>query len=180
MAQVTSITSETLQAKIRELLPSQQGFGEDLQASNVILPVIDLTATAEGAGVPSYLQTALAFGSQTAFSQVGSGTTVIANSPGFYRIFASANMDTANTNHTVALEMSDGLSTKTIWEMGNLPNTSTGTSFSVNIDVNVFLASGESVSAVCNAASYTALVGSVRQIATVNGTLVNPSGFSPQ
>lgn len=180
MAQIRSIVSEALEAQIRDLLPSQDGFTEDLQAQNVIVPVIDLTAAAEGSSTPEFLQTSLAFGSQTAFSQVGSGTTVIANSPGFFRIFASANMDTANTNHTVALEMSDGLSTKTIWEMGNLPNTSTGTSFAVNIDVNVFLASGESVSAVCNANSYTALVGSVRQIADVNGNLTNPSGFSPQ
>ena len=48
MAQLISITSEALQATIRRLLPSQQGFGEDLQASNVITPVIDVTPTAEG------------------------------------------------------------------------------------------------------------------------------------
>ena len=144
------------------------------------MPVIDLTSAAEGSSTPEFLQTALAFGSQTAFSQVGSGTTVIANSPGFYRIFASANMDTANSTHTVTLSMSDGLSTKTIWEMGNLPSVSTGTSFSVALDFNVFLASGQSISAICNAANYTAIVGSVRQIASVNGVLTNPSGFTPQ
>ena len=38
MPQITPITSEALQAKIRQLLPSQIGFGEDLQAQNVIVP----------------------------------------------------------------------------------------------------------------------------------------------
>ena len=61
MAQVTSVTSEALQTQIRNLLPSQQGFGEDLQASNVIVPIIDLTATAEGSALPLDLSSAATF-----------------------------------------------------------------------------------------------------------------------
>ena len=61
MAQITQITSEALQATIRRLLPSQQGFGEDLQASNVITPIIDLTPTAEGSSLSENLSTALAW-----------------------------------------------------------------------------------------------------------------------
>ena len=45
MAQLINLTSEALQATIRRLLPSQQGFGEDLQATNVVTPIIDLTPT---------------------------------------------------------------------------------------------------------------------------------------
>ena len=52
MAQIINITSEALQATIRRLLPSQQGFGEDLQATNVVQPIIDLTPTAEGTVLP--------------------------------------------------------------------------------------------------------------------------------
>lgn len=181
MAQVTSITSETLQAKIRELLPSQQGFGEDLQASNVILPVIDLTATAEGGGIAVSMQQALAFGSVTNYSQIGAGTTVIANTPGFFRIFGNVTMAPANAVHKVSFSLSDGLSTKIIWETGNLA--SIGTSqvvWNANPDFIVFLDTGESVSTTCSTNNYTASVGCSRQIATVNGTLVNPSGFSPQ
>ena len=48
MAQLISITSEALQATVRRLLPSQQGFGEDLQATTVVTPIIDLTPSAEG------------------------------------------------------------------------------------------------------------------------------------
>ena len=85
MAQIIRITSEALQATIRRLLPSQQGFGEDLQASNVIQPIIDLTPTAEGSSVPSYLQRAAAYGSQTAFS-VSNTTSSLVTGGGFYRI----------------------------------------------------------------------------------------------
>lgn len=177
MAQITSVTSESLQAKIRELLPSQQGFGEDLQAQNVIVPVIDLTAAAEGSSTPQYLQTALAFGSQTAFSASNS-TAVIANSPGFYRIFAGVSK-TASSGGTIgaSFTMTDGLSTKTIWalETGAIANTAD----SLVLDFTVFLAAGDSISCGTNNAACF-IKGSVRQVADVNGTLVNPSGFTPQ
>ena len=175
--EIITVNSETLQTQIRDLLPSQNGFGSELQASNVIFPIIDLTSAAEGSGLPFQLQSALAFGSQTAFSQTGSGTTSIISSTGFWRVTACANVDTANTNHTISLEMTDGVSTKTVWEMGNLPNTSTGTSMSVNIDLIFFLAAGESLQVTGNASSYTSMVGSVRQLATGDGTLIQPNGY---
>lgn len=171
MAQITSITSESLQAKIRELLPSQQGFGEDLQASNVIVPTLDLTPTAEGTTTPQYLQTALAFASQTAFS-IFNTTTVIANTPGFYRLFGVSSIR-ATTNVETFFSLSDGLSTKLIWQH------SLSGQGALIFDFTVFLRSGDSISGQTNStASY--LVGSVRQVADVNGTLVQPVGFTPQ
>lgn len=178
MAQITSITSEALQAKIRELLPSQQGFGEDLQASNVILPIIDLTAAAQGTSTPISMQQAIAFGSMTAFD-AASSTVALANTPGFYRIFGVAVTNGSGAaTYSSAFTMSDGLSTKTIWK-ANVRQA--GTSFGsgqVQFDFIVFLASGESISAV--ASDGASMVGSYRQIANVNGDLVNPSGFTPQ
>lgn len=182
MAQIINITSEALQATIRRLLPSQQGFGEDLQASNVIQPIIDLTPTAEGSVLPAYLQTALAFDSQTSFEAENS-TVVLANSPGFYRIFGAAvARDVGSSLRSEArITMTDGLSTKTVWEnvvTGITASTTFGIS-ALNIDVTVFLQAGESVSAVSNAGN-TVLSGSVRQVATVTGELVNPSGYVSQ
>ena len=84
MAQITSITSEALQATIRRLLPSQQGFGEDLQATNVITPIIDLTPSAEGSEIRADLQRSFSFGSITSFGAKNQ-TAVIASTPGFYR-----------------------------------------------------------------------------------------------
>ena len=178
MAEIVPVTSEALEAQVRDLLPSQRGFGEDLQASNVITPIIDLTAAAQGTTTPELLQTALAFGSQTAFG-AQNGTTVIANSPGFYRILFSYTIEGSADVQNGSIDLSDGLSTKEVWKV-----TITGASaneFAVGetVDLVVFLAAGESVSASSDSIRVY-IRGSSRQIADVNGNLVNPSGFSPQ
>ena len=171
MAQITSVTSESLQAKIRELLPSQQGFGEDLQASNVIVPTLDLTSAAEGSSTPEYLQTALAFASQTAIF-INNGGATIANTAGFYRIVAVSSLR-STVNEAVVVSMSDGVSTKTIWQHAG------DQQGQLQIDLTVFLRSGDSITGTATTAT-SFLIGSVRQVATVNGTLVQPVGFTPQ
>ncbi len=177
MAEIIRITSEALQATIRRLLPSQQGFGDDLMASSVITPIIDLTPTAEGSVIGVNLQTALSFDSQTAFS-AASSTVVLANSAGFWRIFGTANVQSRDDGvNSATFQMSDGLSTKNVWQLQTNASSVSQNNF-VGFDFVVFLASGESVSAIATASA--ALNGSYRQIANVNGELVNPSGFSPQ
>ena len=175
--QITSVTSEALQAQIRTLLPSQEGFGTDLMAQNVIVPIIDLTSAAEGSTVPQYLQTALAFGSQTTFV-FNNNSGVIANTTGFWRLKLNmAVTSNSGSVDNVQLRMSDGLSTKTIYEM--IGGTGATGYASIDLDFTVFLAAGESISGSTNA-STTFMAGSVRQVADVNGVLVNPSGFTPQ
>lgn len=177
--QITSVTSESLQAQIRNLLPSQEGFGTDLMAQNVIVPIIDLTAAAEGSTVPQNLQTAIAFGSQTAFS-ANNSTAVIANTTGFWRIFAGFGLrNDSTTESSASLTMSDGLSSKTIWDITLRRQSSDINHAAQSLDFVVFLAAGESISAVSNSTAMY-INGSSRQIADVNGTLVNPSGFTPQ
>lgn len=178
MAQIRQVVSETLQATVRRLLPSQQGFTEDLQASNVITPIIDLTPSAEGSTLPVDLSRALAFGSQTAF-QISNTTTVIANTTGFYRIIGTATIKTGgNTSCFCLFDMSDGLTTKTVWGLQAQATSDTG-EYVAEYDFIVFLAAGESISGRCaNATSR--LNGSSRQVADVNGELVNPSGFVQQ
>lgn len=167
--EIITVNSETLQAQIRDLLPSQNGFGSELQASNVITPIIDLTGAAEGSGLPLDLQTAIAFGSQTAFT-CNNTTTVVANSPGFYRIIGSAAGGTGSGR--AKIQMSDGLSTKDVWQAPD--NTSGG--FVQDVDLIFWLAAGESVSVVSTSAQIN-FDGSVRQIADSTGTLINPSGY---
>jgi len=172
--EIITVNSEVLEAQIRDLLPSQSGFGSELQASNVITPIIDLTAAAEGSGLPTGLQNALAFGSQTAF-EANNSTVVVANAPGFYRIYAGV-QKTATTAGTVQCNftMTDGLSVKTIWGL-ETPAFINATD-AVVVDFIVFLAAGESISAVTdNADAF--IKGSVRQVATGNGTLVDPNGY---
>lgn len=177
MSQIINITSEALQSTIRRLLPSQQGFGEDLQASNVITPIIDLTPSAEGSETRQDLQTALAFGSQTAFS-ASNATDVIANAPGFYRIIGVFSLGIINVAATARIQMSDGTSTKDLLlAVAKAQTTENQNTFI--FDITVFLRAGDSVSAISSSSDLT-VAGSSRQIADVNGTLVNPVGFTPQ
>ena len=90
--EIITVNSEALQTQIRDLLPSQNGFGSELQASNVITPIIDLTRSAEGSGLPTVLQNALSFGSNTNF--IAQNATVnLATSPGFYRVVGTTSLD---------------------------------------------------------------------------------------
>ena len=174
---VSTVTSEALQLKLRQLLPSQQGFGTDLSASDTIIPVIDLTRAAEGSDTPEILQTALAFGSQTAFDVVNT-TSVLINTTGFYRVFGTATTFSATGSRlSASFSMGDGASNKTVWAMAQETN-SVGTTSFIAFDFVVFLRAGDSLSAISSSAD-TNLVGSTRQIADINGTLVQPVGFSP-
>ena len=174
--QITSITSESLQAQIRTLLPSQEGFGTDLMAQNVIVPIIDLTSAAEGSTVPQMLQTALDF--STGHTTVNGSSSVIINNSGFWRVIINASMWIEATLATEGkLTLSDGLSTKSIWEVnGQAGGVSQGTQ---NADLIIYLRAGDSASLSSNSGILT-LDATYRQIADVNGTLVNPLGFNPQ
>jgi len=177
MAQLINITSEALQATIRRLLPSQQGFGEDLQATNVVTPIIDLTPTAEGSSVPAYLQQALAYGSQTFFSS-NSDTVNLANSAGFWRIYANvAGRTGGNLNPVGNFIINEGVTPKVIWSV-EVNASTTVTTFMETLDFIVFLRPGDSIDAAT--ANDTRIKGSYRQIADVSGNLISPSGFEPQ
>ena len=177
LPQLSSVTSEALQAKIRSLLPSQNGFGADLAASNVIQLTLDLTAAAEGATIPVDLQRAASFGNITAWT-ANNGTAVIANSPGFYRIYGISNQQAKSSAVVNTLQMSDGVSTKDLWVHKAKGSSPEGLD-SILFDIEVFLSTGESVSAITDSTNHP-MHGSVWQIADVNGVAINPSGFSPQ
>jgi len=174
-SEVKSITSESLEAAYRALTPSQSGFTQDLMASNTIIPVLDLTASASGSTTGQNLQTALAFGSQTGF-KVTNTTTAIASSPGFYRVFGVLTSSTGASNTGGGFTMTDGLSTKQIWAHIDAGHATLGVS---GFDFVAFLAAGITLNAFADSANIV-VTGSTRQIADVNGTLVNPSGFTPQ
>lgn len=178
MAQLIPIVSDALQSTVRRLLPSQSGFGEDLQASNVIIPVIDLTGTAEGSQIGTNLQTAFSFADVNSFA-ASNGTDVIANTPGFWRIFAAVNVKiTSGSNPQASFTMSDGLSVKTLWN-AFYQSASTDTAGAYALDFVVYLNAGESISCTTNDLG-AKITGSAIQIADTNGNLSNPAGFNPQ
>lgn len=172
--EIITVNSEALQTQIRDLLPSQNGFGSELQATNIITPIIDLTAAAEGSGLGTNLQTAIAFGSITAFD-IANTTTTLANSTGFWRFFGVSTLTGSSSLAVgVTFDITDGSTSKQIWEHKN--GAVSGTGSAVNFDFVVFLRAGDSVTGTSNS-TIAPLTGSFRQLATGDGTLVNPVGF---
>ncbi len=178
MPEITRITSEALQATIRRLLPSQQGFGTDLEASNVITPIIDLTPTAEGSLLGVNLQTAINFGGNTAFN-VSNTTSTLVNTAGFHRIYGTVTRGINNaTGFTITMSLTNGLSTKIILDVSTIA-VGYDEQQVIPYDFVVFLDSGESLTATTTNAQCI-WAGSTRQIADKQGNLVNPVGFTSE
>jgi hypothetical protein len=174
MAQIISITSEGLQQQIRRLLPSQQGFGEDLQASNVVLPIIDLTPSAEGSQLRQDLAAAVNFIDASAFD-CNNATITAANTAGFWRVIGAATADpSTGSGGNNDINLTDGLSSKVVWSFRT--GTGSDTQTAVSFDFIVWLDTGDSLTMTTNSAAR--MRGSVRQIADKYGNIQNPTGFT--
>jgi len=177
LPQIIRLTSEALQASIRRLLPSQQGFGLDLEATNVITPIIDLTPTAEGSELRQDLQSALAYGSNTEFS-VGNTSTALSVGTGFIRIAGVVSVSTRTASATTgSIDLTGSGSAKSVWGV-NYPATTASDPDSVAFDFVVYVLSGEGITITSGAGTH--FTGNFRQIADLNGELVNPNGYNPQ
>lgn len=174
---ISTVTSEALQLKLRQLLPSQQGFGTDLSASDTIIPIIDLTASAEGSDVRADLQKSFAFGSNTSFD-VTNTTTTLTTTAGFWLLSYDISGSTTNGSTTEGkIVLNDGASDKTIQRLPVLSSSAVN-SLSVHYEIIVFLRSGDSIKVSTDTVKIVC-VGSYRQVADSNGTLIQPVGFSP-
>ncbi len=101
------------------MLPSQGGFGAgvDFSASTMVIPIVDLTETAEGSNVRADLQTAFSHKNVTAFS-VNNTTTTLVNTTGYYRVFGSATVLCGSASvQSVSFIVNDGATTKIVWEL---------------------------------------------------------------
>ena len=137
---------------------------------------MDVSSAAEGSTLPQLLQTALAHGSQTAFS-VKNTTATLENAPGFYRVIGSIGGRTGTGVAVVgSIILSDGSTDKIVFGLDTVQTTAADPNAMVPFDFVVFLDTGHSLKATTN--TDTSAIGSTRQIATVDGTLVNPSGFT--
>ena len=171
------ITDEELEARFRQTFRSQgeTELVDDLYASGVIVPVVDFTAAAEGSALPKQLQEAWDFttGHQSFNNSSGS---IITNS-GFWQLGINSFLVASAGTVVNRISLSDGISSKVIFEANaSFPSRSQGAN-AVDDKLVVFLRAGDSVS--CLSSSGDAFLDVwYRQIATVNGTLVNPTGFS--
>ena len=174
MSQIIPIVSEALQATVRRLLPSQNGFGEDLQASNVIVPIVNLTPSAEGTELRSDLQRSLDF--TTTHKRV-TPTDNDVGSTGFNFLYFSAFNTSGTTTRNIEIKISTGLSSNTIFKCvvpaGNQPQ-----NVFIGPILTIFVPAGYTLSVVPESDLITDVT--TRQLATVNGVLVDPNGYTPQ
>jgi len=159
------IKSQDLEDKINQLLPSQGGFqpGVDLSASTTIIPIVDLTESAQGSNLRQDLQTA--FGINSSVFSVTNATTTIINTTGYFKIQGYYKSQGASPD--VYIQITDGTTTKRLVEIGT---TVTGTL--EYIEIVVFVQAGESIVVVSGANAKATLA--TRQIADLQGNLVNP------
>ena len=164
MAQEFTIKSQDIEDKINQLLPSQGGFqpGVDFSASTMVIPIVDLTETAEGSSLRQDLQTSLSLTSVT-FNRVSNTTTTLVNTPGYYRVFGLLSA----ASSTCRIQITDGITTKSVLQKDGTTSTTN------NFDFVVKLEAGDSLTAFTGGTAGVIQV-STRQIADINGNLVNP------
>ena len=173
---ISSVTSEALQLKLRQLLPSQQGFGTDLSASDTIIPIIDLTSAAQGSDVPEFLQRASSLTNESFYSSAASTATVI-NNTGFWQLDIIATLN-ASFGGKTTVQITDGTSTKEIFHFERASGSSASGFVNQLLQTVIFLAAGESLTATNSTTSHNVFI-AYRQVADINGVLINPSGFTP-
>ena len=176
MAQEFTIKSADIESKINQLLPSQggQGAGVDFSASTMVIPIVDLTETAEGSNIRQDLQSSLSLTSVTAFSVNTTSATDVVTTTGYFRVFGSASLYINSGTATASIQVTDGTTTKVLTRFRLDSNTS-GTNISQNtpFDFIVFLKAGDTLQMIVSG-SDNVLDGCTRQIADINGNLINP------
>ena len=175
MAQEFTIKSQDIEDKINQLLPSQGGFqpGVDFSASTMVIPIVDLTETAEGSTLRQDLQTSFSLGSITSFS-VSNTTTTIINTTGYFRIYGTVTLiQDSPTAPRVNIQITDGTTTKDIVKISSQNAIAASAPITIVQDFIVKVEAGDSVQVVSND-SRAGFSGSTRQIADISGNLVNP------
>jgi len=170
MAQEFPINSSTIEAKINQLLPSQggRGAGVDFSASTMVIPIVDLTESAEGSGLRQDLQTALSHDTVTSF-YLNNTTSTIITTTGYWRVFGANTLgNSAGVAEKINFILNDGVSDKII--MGSqMEQTATGLAITFPFDFVIRLDAGDSFKILCSGDPYS--IGSVKQIADLAGNL---------
>ena len=171
MAQEFVIKNTILEDKVNQLLPSQ-GYsqaGVDLSASTMIVPVVNLTEAAEGSILRQDLQSAFGYTGLTHTSIVNATDQVIVSTTGYYRVFGQQlAVNTINQN----INLFDGAAAKILIQFNV---SSISAQHSAVFDFVVYIKAGESLRATSNDANNNNFLSiATRQLADINGTLVNP------
>ena len=174
MGQEFTINSTLLEDKINQLLPSQggKGAGFDLSASTQIIPIVDLTESAEGSTLREDLQKSLSLTSITAFN-VSNTTSTLINTTVYFRVFGNYTGESSSSAaRNAQFSLTDGISSKIITNFKFNSSANINTHITM-YDFIVFLEAGDSLTATTNSTALS-LVGSTRQVADISGNLINP------
>ena len=175
MAQEFVIKSQEIEDKINQLLPSQGGYqaGVDFSASTMVIPIVDLTETAEGSNVREDLQTAFSHNSITATFVDNSTPETLVTTTGYYRVIGNGFCnDASGSDQLFKIFLSDGSTDKNVYVV-QIDRTASGSHLNGNFDFVVFLSAGDSLKA--TATSQASGNVTTRQIADINGNLINPT-----
>lgn len=167
MGQEFVIKSTILEDKINALLPSQGGAaaGVDLSASTTIIPIIDLTESAEGSDLRADLQSSFSLTSITA-NTVNNTTTDLITTTGYFRVFGNIKVNGSGDGE---IKVTDGTTTKNIVRFSG----SSGNDTLLPFDFIVLLQAGDTLKATSSATTISINV-TTRQIADLSKVLVNP------
>lgn len=172
------ITSEALEERFRQVFPAQGGSEliADLYASGVIVPTIDFTSVAEGSFLPESLQQAWDFA--TGNDVINNGTVNLITTPGFWLVDVSVVESAIGLPPAtrLRLEIFDGITSRIIFAItsAQVPNNQT---VAFEDKFVVFLRAGDTLRGISITTGATMHVW-YRQVASVNGVLVNPLGFT--
>jgi hypothetical protein len=166
------INSQELEDKVRNLLPSQGGAGAgfDLSASTQIIPIIDLTESAEGSNVRQDLQTAYSF-KNLSQNFVTNTTTQIITNTGYWRLMGNSNMTISSATIANKIIISDGTTNKNLFQHSCESGTSEATISSITFDFVAFVDAGDDIDVFSSSGDSNIAI-TYRQIADINGNLI--------
>jgi hypothetical protein len=178
MAQEFFIKSDQLEQKVRELLPSQGGAGAgfDLSATTQIVPIIDLTESAEGSNLRQDLQTAASTNCSN-FTVENTTTTLVSNT-GFFLLRGTVTGFTDGSTRTATIQLNNTSgSAKTPIYISKYPVNSSNLPIDNNFELIVCIGAGFTLEGKTDAANLILSV-TLHNIASVDGILTNPAGFT--
>lgn len=168
-----------LYAQFRQDFPAQAGEGitSDLNYSDTVVPVIDMTSAAGTGTLPQNLQTAWDFSTGVA-SVAGTTPIVVVDTPGFWQIdLIYSGFITSTAGGINQVFISDGSTNKGVWLFYNDTSVTGDQDGIAEGKFVVYLRSGDTLGAsTYNPAARLSIW--YRQIADINGNLVNPQGFT--
>ena len=173
MAEEFVIKSTLIEDKINQLLPSQGGFapGVDFSASTMVIPIVDLTETAEGSTLRQDLQKALTI--QTTSATASNATTTAITTTGYWLVYINV-LARLTTSAQLCQGFIDDGTTQTDVFRATVPiNGSSTNAIGINREFVIKLSAGEEFKIKTpNANSHITI--NARQIADLSANLVNP------